>query len=205
MDAEWLSRNSFPERKGVRELLEEVDRRHFWSGNARAGALSDLFSDLDPSAREYFWGELASHATAYPNLSIEDVRERIDSKLAEYPLLPSDPRAASDEVFRELRQLWERFEHNPASITRNDTLSVNGFYFEIRWILGQILATCPDVLELSSEELDHGTLPAKYSKLEPAWDVVEHLVKTLSDQHVQDFYSDHPQALAAQLQVLLAP
>jgi hypothetical protein len=47
-------------------------------------------------------------------------------------------------------------------------------------------------------------LPTKNSDLEEPYHIVEFLVKTLADAHIQDFYTDmYPEALVAQLKIIM--
>jgi len=205
VDIDWLKKNSFLDRNQIRDLIKNLDCQHFSSGQQWMGAVADLFSDLAPQSREIFREELEGYVADHVNFKIDYVRDDIERKLAEYPRLPESPKEAAQEVWCELRRLWGRFDYNPQCAAEfGESLSINGLYFEVRWILGQILSTFPDIVEISDNEWEGSVLPAKYSDLEKSYHIAEFLVKTLSDLHVQDFYSDmYPQALAAQLEAIL--
>ncbi len=203
MDVIWLDKNSFLERGEIREFLVSLTLRHFNNGYEWMGAAADKFSDLAPTARDIFWEELDKYAKEHSNFRIEYVHDEINQKLKEYPLLPVDPKRASEQVFSELRSLHERFIYNAKCDTDNfNSLSIDGFYFEVRWILGQILSTFPDILDKAEYEAEE--LPKKYNDFDTAYHVVEFLLKTLGDMHIQDFYTGYyPLSFAVQLESIL--
>ncbi len=192
MDRAWLEKNSFLDQERINLFFFSLGDCHFESGYAWEGAVSDAFSDLAPLARGHFWRELEQYANAHINFPIERARDSINEKLAEYAPLPADPEKASNGVFHELEVLWNRCYRNPKSdYDGPDELSINAFYFEVRWVLGQILATFPDILDVQEEwEWEGDEFPGKYADLSTAYYVVEFLVKTLGDQHIRDFYND---------------
>jgi len=205
MDLDWLDKNSFLDRNQVRESITALDHWHFNNGFEWFGAAADIFSDLAPQSREYFWKELEHYASERINFKIEAVRNEIENKLSEYPRLDESPKKAAQEIWSQLRRLWGRFAYNPKYDEEfGESLSIDGLYFEIRWILGQILSSIPDITELSEDEWEVDMLPTKYSDLEKPYHIVEFLVKTLSDTHVKFFYIDlYPEVLAAQLEAIM--
>ena len=205
MDIAWLEKNSFLDHNQVRDLIKDLDRRHFNSGQAWFGAAADLFSDLAPQSREYYWEELKRYASDNINFKIEYVQSEVDENLRKYACIAGNPEEAARQVFTQLWRLWGIFDYNPqCSAEFGESLSINAFYFEIRWILGQLLTTFPDLLEVSEDDFFEDELPEKYRALDKAYHVVEFLAKSLGDEHIQFFYSDmYPEALAAQLEAIL--
>lgn len=204
MDIAWLEDNSFKSRDEVRGLFSSLLDCHFNSGQEWHGAVTDMFSDIAPSSRAYFWEELEEYSKANVNFKSECVRNDIEEKLREYPPLPTKPNQANELALTELRRLFRRIIYNPeVDPNEEDALSICDYYFETRWVLGQILATFPDMLDDADWETQE--LPEKYLDLEEAYGVVEFVVKTLSDAHNRDFFTDeHSSAFVALMQSILS-
>lgn len=205
MDINWLEKNSFLERDEIQSFFIHLNGWHFNNGYEWMGVVVDKFSDLAPKAREIFWEELVLYANKNINFQIDYVLDEINKKLKEYPLLQSDPQKASIEISNELWKLWNRFYYNPKVNPRFRKLfTISSLYDEIRWILGQILATFPDIIDVNFGEAGIVALPSRYNDLDSVYHIVEFLVKILSDSHIYYFFIDNfPEAFAALLEGIL--
>lgn len=189
MDLAWLLKNSFLDRGKIAGFFKELQNSHL--------DVSAFFSDLAPESRKYFWEEFELYAKDKPNTETDSIREKINSKLAEYPQLPADLKKASNEILYKLEGLYEQERENyyPSS-----------FHSEVRWILGQILTSFPDFIdeagwdyddllpyELTKHFRDMPIPPEryKYKDLEDAYNVIEFILKLLGDNHNRDFFMDY--------------
>jgi len=204
MDAKWFEELTNPPKSEMIEQLRRFEEMHWDSGNAHAGAIADMFSSLCPAARATLKEVLHARAQEATNPNVRRIielsGEYLEDRIREYPNLAPEDRDAIRGIGERLQGLRDRtaaYYGVPSSKTaahhRGEPMSFNEFYWECRWLLGQILSAEP----LKS---------ADHVRIEGSWPVREALcfvLRELEDVDRQDAYEDSPQGFLEKLKQVL--
>jgi hypothetical protein len=204
MDANWFEELTNPTKSQMIERLRSFEEMHWSSGNAHAGAIADMFSSLCPAARAALKEVLYARTeqTTNPNIRriIELSGEYLEYQMREYPNLAPEDRDAIRGLGKRLRGLRDRVaayyvvpSPETASHCDGEPISFNDFYWQCRWLLGQMLSVGPleSADQLQAEELRQICVALCF------------VLRELEDQDQEDAYEESPQAFFDQMKRVL--
>lgn len=208
MDLEWLKALSFPTREGITRAIENTSSCSYMSGNAHAVAIADICSMLHPTSRLLYLECLASYRNHdNPNVRriVEYAEEFVQEELGSWASPGREDeidrhrvlaglRNHFDELMKRLMAYYRPGPPNPLE-DDSDILSIDGFYWQVRWFLGRLLDAFPKIEE------EYGA----NSSLAALYDTVEFILKDLEDPERMDHYTDEePEAFLSKLESFLA-